>query len=244
MSDRERFDLQLNLSTTRLRVINRLKSSDTDGEAESPTLAPSIVGKATLEKEMVLKHASSAQISALSVCFTEEPLDKIAETRDWADQKYGDADNDMVSIFSDLNCNVSRVVLSFIEAEYSDMGKLWDLSWNTTIYLPPETLRSMEVAVLKGITACDMSFYCSGLEYEERRSFIGQTEVLMMTADRLPGYLTALSLATPDEAEALGSRSVSQTPTTYQNKLDLLVMLVGGLTIWSVVIWGFNKLFG
>ena len=242
MSDRKRFDLQLNLSTTRLRVINRLKSSDTDGEAESPTLAPSIVGKATLEEEMVLKHASSAQTSALSVYFTEEPLDKIAETRDWADQKYGDADNDMVSIFSDLNCNVSRVVLSFRDAEYSDIGKLWDLSWGATIYLPPETLRSMEVAVLKGVTTCDMSFYCSGLEYEGRQSFIGEREVLLMTADRLPGYLTALSLATPDEAEALGSRSASQEPTLYQNKLDLMMMVVGGLAIWTFIVWGFNKL--
>jgi hypothetical protein len=242
VSDRERFDLQLNLSATRLRVINRLKSSDTDGEAEPPTFAPSIVGEAILEKEMVLKHASSAQTSALSVYFDEEPLEKITETREWADQKYGDADNDIVSIFSDLNCNASRVVLSFRDAEYSDIGKLWDLSWGATIYLPPETLRSMEEAVLKGVSTCNMSFYCSGLEYEERRRFIGEREVLVMAADMLPGYLTALSLATPDEAEALESRSASQVPTIYQNKLDLMVQVVGGLAIWTFIVWGFNKL--
>lgn len=242
MSDRERFDLQLNFFATRLRVINRLKSSDTDGEAELPTFAPSIVGEATLEKEMVLKHASSAQTSVLSVYFEEEPLEKITETREWADQKYGDADNDMVSIFSDLNCNISRVVLSFRDAEYSDIGKLWDLTWGATIYLPPETLRSMEDAVLKGVTTCNMSFYCSGLEYEERRSLIGEREVLMMTADVLPGYLTALSLATPDETEASGSRSATKVPTIYENKLDLMVMVVGGLAIWTFIVWVFNKL--
>ena len=64
----------------------------------------------------------------------------------------------------------------------------------------------------------------------------------MMTADYLPGYLTALSLAPPDEAEALASRSVSQAPTTYQNKLDLMVMVVGGLAIWTFIVWVFNKL--
>ena len=50
----------------------------------------------------------------------------------------------------------------------------------------------------------------------------------MMTADLLPGYLTGLSLATPDEAEAR-SRSLSQAPKIHQNKLDLMVMVVGGL---------------
>ena len=64
----------------------------------------------------------------------------------------------------------------------------------------------------------------------------------MMTADVLPGYLTALSLATPDEAEASGSRSATQVPTIYENKLDLMVMVVGGLAIWTFIVWGFNKL--
>ena len=247
MSDSEHFDSQLNLSATSLRVIKRLKSSSKDGEAEPPAFVSSIVGEATLEKETVLKHSSRAQTSVLSVSIEEESLDEIRDVREIVDQKYGDygVGQKMALAFSDLHRNASRMYLHFIEPEYSDVGKLWDLSWNATILVPPETLRALEAAVLDGLTDCSFSFYCEGLEYEEPRTFsYGETPVLMMTADLLPGYLTGLSLATPDEAEALGSGSLSQAPKIYQNKWDLLVMLVGGLTIWSVVIWGFNKLFG
>lgn len=245
MSDRERFDSQLNLSATRLRVIKRLKSSDTKGEAESPTFVSSIVGEATLTKETVLKHPSRAraQTSVLSVTFQEESLHKIKETREWADQKYGDGGTGekMVKALSDLHSNASRMFLSFTEPEYSDVGKLWDMSWDATILLPPKTLKALETAVLDGLTDCSFSFYCVGLEYEEPRTFsYGEIPVLLMTADMLPGYLTALSLATPDEAEALESRSASQVPTIYQNKLDLMVMVVGGLAIWTFIVWVFN----
>lgn len=247
MSDREQFDSQLSLSATRLRVIKRLKSPDTKGEAEPPTFVSSIVGEATLTKENVLKHPSRArtQTSVLSVSFEEESLDKIKETREWADQKYGDGGigETMVKAFSDLHSNSSRVILSFTEPEYSDVGKLWDMSWSATILLPPKTLQAIETAVLDGLTECSLSFFCVGLEYEEPRTFsYGETPVLMMTADLLPGYLTGLSLATPDEAEALGSSSLSQAPKIYQNKLDLMVMVVGGLAIWTFIVWGLNKL--
>ena len=245
MSDRERFDSKLNLSATGLRVIKRLKSSDTKGEAEAPNFVSSIVGEAALIKETVLKYPSRAQTSVLSVTFEEESLDKIKETREWADQKYGDGGTGekMVKALSDLHSNASRMFLSFTEPEYSDVGKLWDMSWDATILLPPKTLQAIETAVLDGLTECSLSFFCVGLEYEEPRTFsYGETPVLMMTADLLPGYLTALSLATPDEAEALGSPSLSQAPKIYQNKLDLMVMVVGGLAIWTFIVWGFNKL--
>ena len=247
MSDRERFDSKLNLSATGLRVIKRLKSSDTKGEAEAPSFVSSIVGEAALIKETVLKHPSRAQTSVLSVTFVEESLDKIKETREWADQKYGDGGTGekMVKAISDLHSNASRMFLSFTEPEYSDVGKLWDMSWGATILLPPKTLQALETAVLDGLTDCSFSFYCVGLEYEEPPTFsYGEIPVLLMTADLLPGYLTALSLNTPNEAEALGSRSLTQTPMIYVNKLELMVMLVGGLIIWSVILWGFSKLFG
>lgn len=247
VSDKDPVDLPIRLSLANLKVLKDLKSYNIEGEPSPSALVSSISGNATLKGD-VLKHHSQAQAIELPVNFIEEPLEEILKTRNWADEKYGQDSTTakMMDVFSDIHAYSSRTILNFSTPEYSDTGGLlWGGGWELTICLPPESLHEMEAAVLEGLTTCSVSFYCAGLEYEKPRTFsYDEIPVLMMTADYSPGYLTALSLAPPDEAEVLASRSVSQTPTTYQNKLDLLVMLVGGLTIWSVVIWGFNKLFG
>lgn len=246
VSDKNPVDLPIKLSITKLRVLKDLKSFNTEGEPSPSTFVSSISGNATL-KNNVLKHHSQAQAIELSVAFIEEPLEEILKTRKWAEEKYvqDSTTAKMVDVFSDIHAYSSRTILNFSTPEYSDTGLLWGGGWGLTICLPPESLHEMEAAVLEGLTTCSVRFYCAGLEYEKPRTFsYGEIPVLVMTADYLPGYLTALSLAPPDETEALEGRSVGQTPTTFQNKWELMVLLVGGVAIWSLIIWGFNKLFG
>lgn len=246
MSDKDPVDLPIKLALTNLKVLKDLRSSDTEGEPSPSAFVSSISGDATLEND-VIKHHSQAQAIELPVAFIEEPLEEIRKTRKWADEKYAQTTETAtwVDVFSDIHAYSSRTILNFSLPEYSDTGLIWGGGWRLTICLPPESLREMEAAVLEGLTACSVGFYCSGLEYEKPRTFSrGEIPVLMMTADYLPGYLTALSLTVPDEAETLGSSPLTQTPTIYQNKFELMMMLVIGLTVWSVIIWGFSKLFG
>lgn len=141
------FNFPIWLHAEALRVVISMETFEEEGKA--PTLCKTVQGAATLSRNPGISIIDKPETYTDTINLVIESLnyDDIAKVRKERIKRYG-SDDDI-----SLNCEdklATDAILSHREAEYSEVGKLWDESWTLHLLLPENLMNELLNSIASG----------------------------------------------------------------------------------------------